>query len=435
MRKTLQYAGFALLAVFAGSVIYKTIVNEPDSQSTVQTTAITKAAVDTALQSDSLKQIIIERLRIVTDTVTYALEPADKREVEEKLLDMYEKRMDDRMAFVDSEKTEMEWWLGIVSGVLTLLFGVAVFLTVTYSRRAKEDLKEAREELQYLKEEVRAKREEFKQHFKEIEELIQEANPIIQQLNDTNQIVIDFQNELEQMKIEIGKLKKQAVDDAAETAKHRESAKKHSEDAKRFREAAEEKLPETQRNLLEKEIRDSAGKNSLTRHEQLTNYYNQALLAYDEERWEDALRHFDNYLDGNTNNAEVWAMKARTHTFLNQFDKAIDAANKSLVIDKKISLAYRVLAYAKWVTGASNEEDLIKLYSKAIEHDVNDYMSHNNRGVAQELKADNNQGDSRALLLQAIADFEKALSLKPDFELAKTNLASAQQKLNDLTKK
>jgi tetratricopeptide (TPR) repeat protein len=120
---------------------------------------------------------------------------------------------------------------------------------------------------------------------------------------------------------------------------------------------------------------------------------------------------------------------------LNQFDKAIDAANKSLVIDKKISLAYRVLAYAKWVTGASNEEDLIKLYSKAIEHDVNDYMSHNNRGVAQELKADNNQGDSRALLLQAIADFEKALSLKPDFELAKTNLASAQQKLNDLTKK
>ena len=64
-------------------------------------------------------------------------------------------------------------------------------------------------------------------------------------------------------------------------------------------------------------------------------------------------------------------------------------------------------------------ENAIADYSKAIELKPNDFSSYNNRGAAYE---------DLNLMEQAIADYQKATELEPENKTAQTNLKKALKK-------
>lgn len=130
--------------------------------------------------------------------------------------------------------------------------------------------------------------------------------------------------------------------------------------------------------------------------------YNEAWESKKSDDWETALRFFDQYLDYDRNNNQLWFMKGCCHYFLEDYSRSVLANSESIKLNQYDANAYtnRGLAYVELGLITEAIED----FNMAIDLNPENADFYTNRGEASHIIGNYEQ---------SINDFTKALSLAP----------------------
>ena len=132
-------------------------------------------------------------------------------------------------------------------------------------------------------------------------------------------------------------------------------------------------------------------------------YYAKALKISDENKWEEALRLWNSYIDIEENNETAYIQRGYTKIYIKDYNGAIDDCTKAIEINSKSEGAYDCRAFAK----LRNNDSLGALsdYNKAININPKDELAFWSRGGIKESLKDYNG---------AIEDFTKAIEINPN---------------------
>ncbi len=136
------------------------------------------------------------------------------------------------------------------------------------------------------------------------------------------------------------------------------------------------------------------------------------------DRYESALRCYNEALKLNGDNEEVWNNKGFIHFVLQEYDKAIEHFKKAIEINPDYRSAYYNLAYTYH---AMNELDkAIEYYEKSLDIDPNDEVCWNNLGNAYY---------NLGRYMESIPYFMFSLLVNQKYEIAWNNIGNALDKM------
>lgn len=294
--------------------------------------------------------------------------------------------MDERINQMREERLEkaegrMNTWITILLALLGLMVGIGAFINWHYNRKVKEaiqdsknDLKEKKEQFEKDLERLANMAKEAKTHLKEVEVIKQKFSKL------------DFGLKaiLEELDLETKLTQAQSL-----------------------------KLEE-----FKSQLREQMNTFGI---QALADYYNiKSVEAYNEERWADALRLADHYLDLKEKDAEVIARKSRCLNRLGQYGEALVYSEVAIQINENLALAH----FAKGTSLGKLErnEEAIQSLEKAIELSPEYFEALNNLAIVNSIieKYD-----------ESIRLFKKVIVIRPEDIHAKFNLGLTYKKKGD----
>jgi tetratricopeptide (TPR) repeat protein len=121
-------------------------------------------------------------------------------------------------------------------------------------------------------------------------------------------------------------------------------------------------------------------------------------------------------------NLDAWAMLGDIHTEQNNYEEAIEIYRRILKAQPDNADCYNYLGYLLWQLDKNDEA--IKAYQQAIALNVDNPVAFNNLGVIYL--------DEKCLPEKALAMFQQAVELKPDYTLARFNIARSREALGQI---
>lgn len=133
-------------------------------------------------------------------------------------------------------------------------------------------------------------------------------------------------------------------------------------------ETAVEPLRKEYKNLLAEQEKQEKQIEEQNKQIQSEHHLAQAYRAYDEDKYKEALLHYDKAIELDPNSTYAYISRSATHVHLKQYDAAITNSNKALELDPKSTYAYynKACAYSLLKKPASETLYLLK---KSIELD------------------------------------------------------------------
>lgn len=130
-----------------------------------------------------------------------------------------------------------------------------------------------------------------------------------------------------------------------------------------------------------------------------------------------SLAYYQNALEVDPRNKRVLYSKGMYEQEHEMYNEALDSYHKAIAIDSNFKEAYFNLGFVHMFYLELYKESL-KYFSKALKIDPNYYQAHYNRGYAFELMGD---------IGNAETDYQQALKIRPDYELAANGLSRVRE--------
>jgi tetratricopeptide (TPR) repeat protein len=129
-----------------------------------------------------------------------------------------------------------------------------------------------------------------------------------------------------------------------------------------------------------------------------------------DEKWEDALEHFDRVIKRDPQFFKAWHNKSFALIELHRYEEAIACYDKALELNPKYAFAWAHRGFS--LSGLGRHGEAIACYDKALELNPKYAITWNNKGVVLAWLG---------LYEEALECYDKALEINPEWEAARSN--------------